>query len=155
MRRWRRWRRCGQNQLRPYRRRACRDLAVGGETGETEKDAYQDSHGDGDGEGGREGIGDDTDDVGVGGRVTDDELEDVPEIAHENDEGKEGSAEEGVRGDFAEDVAGEDAHFLLLRFGYSSVSRVREFAIESQGLDGVGWARQLGEELRSLSVEAC
>ena len=50
--------------------------------------------------------------VGVGGGVADDELEDFSEVAGEDDESKEGSAEQGVRGDFAEDVAGENAHFF-------------------------------------------
>ncbi len=55
-------------------------------------------------------VGEDAQDVGEGGGVADDELEDVAEVAHEEHEGEERAAEQGVRGDFAEDVAGEDAH---------------------------------------------
>jgi len=51
------------------------------------------------------------DDVAHRCGVANDELEDAAEVAYEDDEGKERSAEKGVRGDFAEDVASEDAHF--------------------------------------------
>ena len=37
-------------------------------------------------------------------------FQNVPKVAHEEHEGEEHSAEDGVRGDFAEDVAGDDAH---------------------------------------------
>lgn len=92
------------------------DFAVCGETGETEENADQDGHGDGDDEGVGQGVGDDAGDVSVGGRVADDELEYPAEVTGEDDEGKESSAEEGVRGDFAEDVAGEDTHFFYCFF---------------------------------------
>ena len=37
-------------------------------------------------------------------------LKDMAEVAHEEHEGEEGSAEKRVRGYFAEDIAGENAH---------------------------------------------
>ncbi len=74
------------------------DFAVGGEAGEAEEDADQNRHGDGDVERRGQGVGDDAGDVGVGGGVADDELEDSAEVAGEDDEGEEGSAEECVGG---------------------------------------------------------
>ena len=88
------------------------DFAVGGKTRETEEDADENGHGDGDGESRREGIEDDAGDIGVGGGVADNEFENFAEVASKDDEGEECSAEKGVRGDFAEDVAGENAHFF-------------------------------------------
>src|ERR1700733_10746835 len=90
------------------------DLAVSGETAEAEEDADKNRHGDGEAEGVGQGVGDDAKDIGEGCGVADEELEDFAKIVDEEDEGEEGSAKEGVRGDFAEDVASDDAHNQLL-----------------------------------------
>jgi hypothetical protein len=114
------------------------DFAVGCEAGEAEKDADEHGHGDGDGEGWWEGKEDDTSDVSHGGGVADDELEDTAEVAHEDNKGKEGSAEKGVRGDFAEDVAGDDAHFVYCFVKTnSSVSRTLWLLVEREGVTDV------------------
>jgi hypothetical protein len=55
------------------------------------------------------------DDIAHGCGVANDELEDATKVADEDNEGKKRSPEKGVRGYFTEDVAGEDAHFLLLK----------------------------------------
>src|ERR1700733_1211118 len=99
------------------------DFAVGGEAGEAEEDADQNGHGDSDGERGREGVGDDADDVGVRSGVADYEFEDSAEVASKDDEGEEGSTEKGVGGDFAEDVAGENAHcFATCEAGFKCIA---------------------------------
>src|ERR1039457_4537397 len=86
------------------------DLGVGGEAAEAEQDAGEDGGGNGDGEGVGEHVAEDAQGVGERGGVADQEVEDLVEVAHEEHEGEEDSAEQGVGGDFAEDVAGEDAH---------------------------------------------
>ncbi len=42
--------------------------------------------------------------------VADYQFEDLSELAGEDDEGENRGAQDGVRGDFAENVAGENAH---------------------------------------------
>ena len=88
------------------------DFGVGGEAAEAKQDAGEDGGGDGDGEGVGEHVADDAHGVGERGAV-DQEVDDLVDVVHEEHEGEEDSAEEGVGDDFAENVAGEDAHTVL------------------------------------------
>ncbi len=89
------------------------DLAVGCQAAKAKKNADEHRHGDGVGEGVRQHVGEDPHDIGQRSRVADDQLEDLAQVAYEQDKGEEGSAEQGVGDDFAEDVAGEDAHDVV------------------------------------------
>ena len=86
------------------------DFAVSGEAAEAEQDADQHSHGDGDGEHVGQGEENDLDDRAQRCAVADDQFEQVRQIAHEEDEGEERSADEGVREHFFQDVPRQDAH---------------------------------------------
>ncbi len=86
------------------------DFGVGGKAGEAEEDSGEDCGGDGDGESVGQHVGEDTHDVSEGGGVADEDVEDLLHVAHEEHEGEEDPAKQSVGGDFAEDVAGEDAH---------------------------------------------
>ena len=89
------------------------DLAVGGETAEAKEDSGEDGGGQRDGEEVGQGVGEDAQDIGEGGGVADDELEDLGQVAHEEHKGEEDHAEQSVGDDFAEDVSGEQAHIVL------------------------------------------
>ena len=86
------------------------DFRVGGETAEAEQDS--DEHGHGDAE--QEDVGQrekkDLKDGEKAGAVADDHFEDLFEGLHEQDEGEQCATQQGVGRDFAENVAGEDAH---------------------------------------------
>ena len=59
-------------------------LGVGGEAGEAEEDAGEDGSGNGDGKGVGQHVGEDAGDVGVGGGVADEEVDDLAKVAHED-----------------------------------------------------------------------
>ena len=86
------------------------DFAVGCEPTEAEQDADQDGHGDGEGEEAGQQVGDEAKDVEGAGDAAHRELHEREQVAHEQNEGEEHAAEQSVAGDFAEDVASEDAH---------------------------------------------
>ena len=102
----------------------------------------------------RKGVGDDAGDVGEGGGVADDELEDFAEVAHEDDEGKEDSAEEGVGGDFAEDVAGEDAHGAVSSRATLSLARGGGWRLHATCHRSTGRARD-GSAIKGRVLRGC
>ena len=89
----------------------CRDLGVGGQAAKAEQDAGEDGGWDSEGQGIGQHVSEDAQYIGQRRRVADDQIEDLPEMAHEEHKGEEHSAEQGVGDHFAKDVSGEDAHF--------------------------------------------
>ena len=74
----------------------------------------------------------------------------LPEVPSKDDEGEEGSAKQGVGGDFAENVTGEDAHFLCCLVNPIQVyPGVEDCQARCWGMI---FARQLGDGLRSPSL---
>ncbi len=102
------------------------DFAVGGEAAEAEQDADEHGHGDGEGEEAGEEVADEAKDVEGDGDAADGELHEREQVAHEEDEGEEHAAEQGVAGDFAEDVASEDAHVKSAVGGEFSLAREKQ-----------------------------
>ncbi len=90
------------------------DFAVGGQMAEPEQNPDQDRHGDGDAEEVGEGEEEDLRRVGECGTIAHNHLQDVGKVGHEENEGEERAAYERVGENFTENVAGQDAHGLLL-----------------------------------------
>ena len=86
------------------------DFAVGREAAEAKEDADQDGHGNGEDERGGERVKDDAGDFRDGRGAADDELKDAAKVADEQDKGEDDAAQQAVGEDFAQDVAGKDAH---------------------------------------------
>ena len=86
------------------------DFAVGGEAAEAEQDADEHGHGDGEGEEVGQQVADEAQEIERRGDAADGKLQERQQVAHEEDEGEEHAAEQGVADDLAKDVAGEDAH---------------------------------------------
>ena len=59
---------------------------------------------------GGKGVEEDFGNAGQGRAVADHQLQQPPQIAHEDDEGEQRHADQGVRRDLLQDVAGENAH---------------------------------------------
>ena len=107
------------------------DFAVGCEAAEAKQDADEHGHGDGEGQKARQEIADEAKDVEGGGDAADRELHEREQVAHEQNEGEEHAAEQGVAGDFAEDVASEDAHVKSAGGGDFSLSREKQWVVIS------------------------
>ena len=86
------------------------DFAVGSQTAQSDEDADEHAHGQRDGEGRRQGIEKDFGNTGQWRAVADDELQQPSQVAHKDNEGEQRHAQQGVRGDFLQDVTGQDAH---------------------------------------------
>ena len=81
------------------------NFAVGGEAAEAEQDAHEHCHGDGDREHVGEGEENDFEHRTERSAVADDHLEQMREVADEEDESKDGAADRRVRKDFHQDVS--------------------------------------------------
>ena len=90
------------------------DFAVGGETAQSDQDTDEGAHGQSNHERGGQGIEEDFADAGKRSAVADDQLKQASEVAHEDDKGEQHHAEQGVGADFLQNVAGEDAHKVLV-----------------------------------------
>ena len=111
-----------------------RDFGVGGKAAEAEQDAGKDRSGNGDGERIRQHVREDAGRIGQRRGVAHQKIEDIRQVAHEQHEGEQNSAEDGVGDHFAENVPGEDAHSASL-----SVIAPLEFeAIAQLGIDLAG-----------------
>ena len=86
------------------------DLAVGGEAAQSDENADQHAHRKRVGEGDWHGVEENFGDAGQRSAGADDEFEDASQIASEQNEGEDGGADEGVRDNFAEDVASQNPH---------------------------------------------
>ena len=112
------------------------DFGVGGEAAEAEQYADQNGHGDGDEESVGQGENEGLQYSCKAGAVADDHLEDVLEIAHEEDEGEKRAANQRVGRDFTENVSSENAHgsrpSLSLRHECGRVG-FKSFALAREG----------------------
>ena len=94
--------------LRPPARMAVISLSAA-KAAESNQDADQDAHWNGVSQGDRDGVEEDFDDAGQWRAVADHEFEDASEVAGEENEGKDGGADQRVGDHFSQDVASENA----------------------------------------------
>jgi len=87
-----------------------RDLAIRGQTAETNEDSDEQAHGNGDGAGDRQGEEEEFGNTGQGSAVADDDFEQPSQVPHENYEREQRNADGGVLYDFVKNVARKNLH---------------------------------------------
>src|SRR5271166_421410 len=86
------------------------NFAVGRQAAQPHQNADQHTHRQGDDERRRQCEKENFRHTRQGSAVTDDQLQQPSQVPHEDDEGEQRHAQQSVRADFLQDVAGEDAH---------------------------------------------
>ena len=86
------------------------DFAVGRQPTQSDQNSHQHTHGNGVNQRHRHGEEEEFRDARQGGTVANHQFEDAAQVAREQHEGEHRDADQGMRGDLAQDVTGEDSH---------------------------------------------
>ena len=86
------------------------DFAVHGHAAEAEQNADKHGHGDGEDEDAWDDAKEESDDLGAGAGVADEQLHQADEFGHEKYEGEDEESQESVADNFPNNIAIEDAH---------------------------------------------